>query len=188
MTFPSDKPDLSATRATSGTDKLSSPDHLVHHKIEDDNIEGLMGKVGIDGSTDSTTLDYKVNSPYGPVRDKKELVFIIDGGGSEITTGVKGDVRIPFDCFIERVYLLADQSGSIQVDIWKDTYANFPPTDADSICGGNEPAISSDDQYEDTDLSGWTRHLSRGDILRFNVDSVTTITRCTVILELRRID
>ena len=111
------------------------------------------------------------------------IIFVIDGGGSAITTGVKGYVRVPFDCTITKCTLLADQTGSIQIDIWKDTYANFPPTDADSICGGNEPAISSAQKYEDSTLTGWTKTISAGDILAFNVDSCSTITRVVITLD-----
>lgn len=110
------------------------------------------------------------------------LTFIIDGGGDAITTGQKGHLVAPLDCTITSVELEADQSGSIKVDIWKDTYANFPPTDADSICGGNEPEIATAQKYKDTTLTGWTTSLSKGDILAYNVDSITTITRCSVIL------
>ena len=47
MTFPTDKPDLSATRATADDDPLSTPNHRIHHVAEDDNLEGVMGKVGV---------------------------------------------------------------------------------------------------------------------------------------------
>lgn len=112
--------------------------------------------------------------------------FIIDGGGSAITTGIKGDVEIPFDCTIEQVSLLADQSGSIVVDIWKDTYANYPATDADSITASAVPTISTATKAQDATLTGWTTALTQGDILRFNVDSATTVTRVTVALRVRR--
>jgi hypothetical protein len=114
------------------------------------------------------------------------LQFVIDGGGSVISTGIKGDLEVPFDCEISQVTLLADQSGSIQIDIWKDSYANFPPVDADSITASAEPAISSADKSQDSTLSGWTTALSAGDILRFNVDSATTIQRVTVSLQVTR--
>jgi hypothetical protein len=110
------------------------------------------------------------------------IAFIIDGGGSAITTGVKGDIEIPFACTITAARLLADQSGSIVVDIWKDTYANFPPTDADSITASAPPTISSATKSEDTTLTGWTTSITAGNILRFNVDSVTSIQRVTVSL------
>lgn len=112
--------------------------------------------------------------------------FIIDGGGSAITTGIKGDVEIPFACTINQVTMLADQSGSIVVDIWKDTYANFPPTDADSITASAVPTISTATKSQDATLTGWTTSITAGDILRFNVDSVTSITRVTVALKVTR--
>jgi len=45
--FPTDKPDLSTTRATADDDPLSLPNHRTHHIAEDGNIEGIMGKMGI---------------------------------------------------------------------------------------------------------------------------------------------
>jgi len=115
--------------------------------------------------------------------------FVIDGGGSEITTGIKaGDIRIPFDCQIVAWTLLADQTGDIVIDVWKDTYANYPPTNADAMPGaGKEPTISGGVKAEDTNITDWTTDdLAAGDTLRFNVDSVTDITYVTLNLVLRR--
>ncbi len=117
---------------------------------------------------------------------KAALAFTIDGGGQAITTGVKGNLRVPFPCIIDRVTLTADQAGSIQVDIWKSTYAGFPPSDADSITGGNEAKIVGSSKSDDADLTGWTASLSEGDILAFNVDSAATITRLTINLHVRK--
>jgi len=117
---------------------------------------------------------------------KAALAFIIDGGGEAITTGVKGYLRVPFPCIIDRVTLTADQNGSIQVDIWKSSYAAFPPTDANSITGGHEPKIIASNKSEDATLTGWTTALNEGDILAFNVDSVATVTRLTVNLHVRK--
>lgn len=110
----------------------------------------------------------------------------IDGAGSVITTGFKGSVMVPYTGTIESVTILADQSGSIQIDIWKDTYANFPPTDADSITASAVPAISASTKYQDSTLTGWTKTFSAGDIFGFNVDSVSAITRATLILKVRK--
>lgn len=110
----------------------------------------------------------------------------IDGGGSTITTGVKGYIEIPFAGTIVQATLLADQSGSIVIDVWKDTYANYPPTDADSITAAAPPTISTATKSQDSTLTGWTTSITAGDILGFNVDSVTTITQVTLILKIRR--
>jgi hypothetical protein len=103
-----------------------------------------------------------------------------DGGGSTLTTGIKLDVEVPFACTLTAVRLAADQSGSIVIDVWKDTYANYPPTDADSITAAAPPTISTAVKSEDVTLTGWTTTVTAGDWLRFNIDSVTSITRCTL--------
>lgn len=117
------------------------------------------------------------------LQDIATITLIIDGGGSAITTGIKADLEIPFACTIQRVTMLADQVGSIIVDIWKDTYANYPPTVADTITASAIPTISSANKSQDATLTGWNVSVVAGDTLRFNVNSATTITR--VVLSLK---
>lgn len=113
--------------------------------------------------------------------------FIIDGGGSAITTGVKGDIKLPeYAGTITKWTLLADQSGSITVDLWKDTYANYPPVVGDSITASAKPAISADTKAQSSTLTGWTTSFAAGDIIRVNVDSATTSTRVTLVLDITR--
>lgn len=114
------------------------------------------------------------------------IQFIIDGGSSAITTGVKGDIRVPFDCVVQSWEIVADASGSIVVDIWMDTYANFPPTIGDTITGSEKPTLSSAVKNQDLTLSTFTTTLTRGKWLRYNVDSATTVTRVTVSLNVKR--
>ena len=114
------------------------------------------------------------------------VTFIIDGGGATITTGVKGYLTIPFACTINEWTLLADQSGSIVVDIWKDTYANFPPLVADTITASAKPTITTATKGQSSTLTGWTTTIAAGDILAFNVDSITTCQRVTLSLKVTR--
>lgn len=114
------------------------------------------------------------------------IEFVIDGGGSAITTGIKGDIEVPFGCTITRATAALDQSGSIVVDIWKDTYANYPPTDADSITASAPVTVSSATKSQDSTLTGWTTSVAAGSILRFNVDSADTCTRATISLKVSR--
>ena len=113
------------------------------------------------------------------VSSKAPAVFgiTIDGGGSAITTGVKGYVRVPYAMTITEWELVADQSGSIVIDVWKDTYANYPPTVADTIAGTEKPTLSTATKNNDTSLSTWTTSVSAGDYIGFKVDSATTVTR-----------
>ena len=114
------------------------------------------------------------------------LTWVIDNGTSAITTGEHGHLEVPFACTIKQVSLSAKQPGSIVVDIWKDTYANFPPTNDDSITASAPPTISSAQKSQDSTLAGWTKSISSGDILAFNVDSCATITRVTISLKVER--
>lgn len=116
----------------------------------------------------------------------KTINLTIDGGGSAITTGLKGYVRIPYACTVTGWSILADQTGSIVVDVWKDTYANFPPVVGDSIAGSEKPTLSSAVKNEDTSLTTWTTtSVAAGDVIAFSVDSVSTVTRVHVALNVR---
>lgn len=114
------------------------------------------------------------------------IVYVIDGGGSAITTGVKGDLVIPFGCTVSEWSLVADQTGSITVDIWRDTFGNYPPTVADTITGSALPTISSSNRNSSTVLTGWSTSIASGSTLRFNVNSASAITRATLTLRVVR--
>jgi len=115
------------------------------------------------------------------------VTHIIDGVGSAISPGLRGSVPIPFDCVIVGWTLVADQVGSIQLDIWKSTYASYPPSVGGSIVAAAKPAIVSGVKASSSTLTGWTTAVSAGDILAFNVDSVSTISRVTLSLSLARL-
>lgn len=114
------------------------------------------------------------------------IIGTINGGGSTITTGIKADVHFDFPCTITRVTLLSDETGSIVVDLWKDSYTNFPPTVADSITASAKPTISAGIKSQDSTLTGWTTSIAAGDVLRINVDSCSAITRCMVGIRVTR--
>ena len=128
-------------------------------------------------------LDDRIDTIVG---GNAAITFIADGGDYALSTGIKGAMVIPFNCTIVGAYLLADQTGSIVVDVWKDTYANFPPTDADSITASAPLTISNGVKAYDTTLMGWATTITAGDTLKFNVDSCATITRATVVLVVNR--
>ena len=109
--------------------------------------------------------------------------LIIDGGGSAITTGVKLDVYLPIGLTITESTLLADQSGSIVLDLWVDTYSAYPPTIADTITASAKPTLSSATKAQDATLTGWTAAIAAGKSLRVNVDSASTVTRVVLALK-----
>lgn len=109
-----------------------------------------------------------------------EFEFIIDGGGSAISTGQKGYLEVPFAMTITGWTLVADQSGSIVVDVWKTPYGSFPPSGANSITGADKPTLSTARSNQNAAVSLWSVSLAAGDILAYNVDSAATVTRVTL--------
>jgi hypothetical protein len=116
-------------------------------------------------------------------QNRRTIYLVLDGGGQVISTGVKADVRIPYSGTISGWEIVANASGSIVIDVWKDTYANFPPTVADTITGTEKPTLSSATKNQDTTLSSWTTSVTAGDWLRFNVDSASTVTRVALAIQ-----
>jgi hypothetical protein len=120
------------------------------------------------------------------------LTFIVDGDGAVPTTGAKEIYReMPFSGVITSARMYGDVSGSAVVDVWKCTYAEFDggathPVDGDSITASAPPTISSSTKSQDTTLTGWTTEFSKGDILAINLDSISTITKLTLILNFKK--
>lgn len=116
-----------------------------------------------------------------------KLNLIIDGGGSIITTGIKRDLIIPFNCTITGYTIIADQTTNMVVDLWTDSYANYPPTNADSITdAGTSITLTGASKATTTTLTGWTTTLTAGNVLRPNVDSCSAATYVTIALDVKR--
>lgn len=142
-------------------------------------VDDILAISAVAGSPSVATLSY--------INNYRTINFIIDGGGSVITVGQKGHVVVDFDCQILNWTILTDVAGTITVDIWKDTYANFPPTVADTITGTDKPRITvSGNKNQSSALTGWTTTITAGDILAYNVEATpATVTRATVSLKVK---
>jgi hypothetical protein len=115
------------------------------------------------------------------------LGYSISNGGNVLSTGLAGTgLYIPFNCVIQGWTLLGDQSGSITLDIWKDSYANYPPTVLDTITGSAKPSITTASKNTSTTLTGWTTTINAGDVLYVNVDSVTSFTNIALSLKVAK--
>lgn len=143
-----------------------------------------LSDVDTTGAANGDLLQYDGTDwvPYTPeaIDVTVGAAIIIDGGGSAITTGIKGDLEIPFAGTITAARNLNDQSGSIEIAVWKDTYANFPPVAGDLVFTYTSTAATKGQQ------TGLSYPVSAGDILRFNVNSASTVTRVTFALTLAR--
>jgi hypothetical protein len=106
--------------------------------------------------------------------------YEVDGNGSTITTGVKGQWPVPTSCTVTGWVLTADQSGSCVIDVLRSTYAAFPTTT--SIASTDKPSLVSQQKNENLAVSVWTTALAQGDELQINVNSATTVTRVNLTI------
>ena len=137
----------------------------------------LAAAVGTGANTVCAGNDSRIaNGQLGAVN------FTVDGNGSVITTGLKGFLRCPFAGTISSATLMANANGNCVVDVWKGTYAAFPPTVANRITANAVPTLNNVQSYQDLSLTGWNTTVLAGDIFAFNVNSATTVTRLTLAI------
>lgn len=111
--------------------------------------------------------------------------FIIDGGGATIGTGIKGYLLVPFSCTISTWTLLADQSGSITVDVYNDAYSAYG-TNTSMVGAGTKPAIASATKNQAAPASWTSTTIAAGSVIGFNVTAITTCQRVTIELTCSR--
>jgi hypothetical protein len=127
----------------------------------------------------NTTIDLtaKVTGVLPSANSQPHMIgFVIDGGGSAITTGdIKVYPTADFACTINRWDISADQSGSITVDVWK--AATAIPTSGNKISASAPLTLSSAQLAQNGSRTGWTTAVSVGDVFGFSVATVSTVTR-----------
>ena len=123
---------------------------------------------------------------YIDISAKASVGVTFDGGGGNvIALNTVAYAIMPITGRIDYWDLVGDVSGAVQIDVWKHA-SPTPPVDADSITNGHEPKISASGVYAtQTDLSNWLSvDVTESDILGFNVDSVTSMSRVTLMLHI----
>lgn len=113
------------------------------------------------------------------------ITCVMNGGGVALTAGLEVEVVMPVAGTIVSATMLADVSGSAVVDVWKVAYASYPPTVTNTITASALPTISSAVKSQDSTLTGWTTSISAGDVLKFHLNSATTITRLSLQLKVK---
>lgn len=109
-------------------------------------------------------------------------------GAYNIAPGIKGSQEVPFDATITAATLLADQAGSIEVTIYKNSFADYPSfTSGNDITGGNPLTLSGGIKLHNTTLGGWDTSVSAGDILTYEFQGILGIKRVMASLELERL-
>ena len=127
-------------------------------------------------------------SQVGPFTS--QIGAVIDGGGSVLTAGQKAYIPIPYAGTIAGYTIVADQTGSIAIEVDKLNNA-IPAVTTNSICASACPALTSSQLVTSTTLTGWTTaiggSLATNDIVSFYVTGTpTSVTRVTITLVIQR--
>lgn len=170
--------------ATSSTDvTYNDGSNTIAINVKDEYIEDLMSTflvastgISIVYADGSDTLTFSVSTNLRTFTAN----FLIDGGGSTITTGIKGYFIIDRAAAITAVTLASSVSGSITITIKKATYTNFPTLT--SIVAAALPTLSSAQKSRDTTLTGWTTAVVAGDVFEVSVTSVATVSQVLMAL------
>ena len=110
-------------------------------------------------------------------KNNRQLTITFDGGGFVPDVGSIAYIRVPYSGTIKGWTITSDIAGSCVLDVWKDTYANYPPLVADSIAGTEKPTLTAVAKNEDLTLTTWTTSVTAGDIIAVNIDSASTLTK-----------
>lgn len=154
------------------------------------NVLAVNGRLYLDGSEGVAGQFMRSSGPgvtptWAEVPSPARGATFVSPSGPIVTPVNDVYVRITKSGTINKVTLLTEGGpGACVVDIWKDTYANFPPTVADSICGASKPTITGGIKYEDSTLTGWTTSVTAGDVLVFHLQSVSTFSLIFVQLDI----
>ncbi len=119
-------------------------------------------------------------------KQTQTIPLIIDGGGQAIAPNTERFFHIDYPGEFQVVTLLADVEGSIQVDIYKETYGEYPKAVPVSICAAALPEITNAKKSQDTTLTGWTKSFAAGTVFRAKVLSCTNIKVVTIGLKVRK--
>jgi hypothetical protein len=112
----------------------------------------------------------------------KVVTFVFDGGGEALEAGAGASVVLPYGFTAQAWTLIADQAGDVVLDVWVDTLANHPPTNADSVASGHEPAIVNGTSATGN-MTGWASAVwANGSVVTVNVDSCTGIQKLTLTI------
>ena len=104
----------------------------------------------------------------------RSVNYVIDSGSTPMLAG---------SGVIESIKVLSDQTGNVAFEISKSNFNDYPTFT--TITGGNRVILSNSNKYFDDVLNNWDTSIVAGDILDFEVISVTGIRRFLISLKLK---
>lgn len=146
----------------------------------------INGVTGATGSGDTVTvvggIITSVSSGGLSPASSGTIVFGWDGSGNAISVPKTQDVYLPSNGSMTGWYIMADTDTNATIDLWIDTFANYPPTVADTICGGNYISLSAADSNSDTTLTSWNKYFLSGRTMRANLSACSAATKLTLVI------
>jgi hypothetical protein len=135
-------------------------------------------------------LDASAKVPVANIADNLRVATVgltVGDGVNAITTGFKGAIPVPFAGTITEWTIVSTDTnppttGSIEIDILKSTYANYPTMNS-MVGTGTKPNIANSNKGTGTPTGWSTTTINAGDIIGFNVTSVTGLKRITIVLK-----
>ena len=114
----------------------------------------------------------------------RSINYVVDNGSRPMTNGNKGYLTIDVTGEIQSWIIVADAIGTLELDIKKCSFSDFPNTL--SICGGNTPQLNGEEKNSDIILNGWTKQLTAGDIIQYEVINTTvSISNFAIALKVK---
>ena len=107
------------------------------------------------------------------------VTMIFDGGGTLVGSGTRLSAQMPLTGTIIQATLLGDALGSLIVNIYKNTYTNWPTV---AVIG--TIALGNVQKNQDSTLTGWTLGITEGDVLEaYSLNGASGVNRVSVSLK-----
>lgn len=160
--------------------------------VKDEYVQDTVGAMFNGLATGYATTTYNDGAGTIVVDVAKHLVAIIwrinDGGEPAVDASGRDLLFIPFACTVVGWYLGSRETGDLTLDIWVDTHANFPPTNADSLPGvsGTKPSLSAANHSAMASLTNWTTAIAANSWAMLEVEAAVDVADITFALIVRR--
>lgn len=154
-------------------------------------ITGLESIYVDTGSGDARLILFTIRSWLKTqLEDMIECVF---SAGSSTLIGAFHDIQVPFDAKVLEWAIVGDATGSVVVDVYQCTHAQYDagsthPVSSDKITASDPPTITAAKKGQNASVTTWS-DLVEGSWIRFIVtsaDSPPTMENVTVSLRVKR--
>lgn len=162
-------------------------------------VEGTEAATTDDLAEGATNLYFPEAPIDGTPYARQDAAWVAAGGGGSNTRGITvtggsiggavitvaqviGGLSASDYTLTGNWYLWCSPTGSIEVDVRRAAFGSLPPGPGDTICGGNEPAVSGAISASGN-FTGWSTGIARNDALSVVVNSVTDVTWFVLLLE-----